>query len=321
MPGPPKQATIIIAAWCAADFLERSVRSALAQEGVEVDVVIVDDASPDNTVAMAQELANSDQRVRVLARDENGGPAAARNAGIEIAKGEWIAVLDSDDKMRPGRLSDMIALAEETGADCVFDDLQAVDENGRALGQSHLAARGLDRPERWTLEHFLAGCLARPGVPALGYLKPVLRRDFLLTTDVRYDETLRNGEDFHLVAECLARGGALWVLPKVGYLYTQRSGSISRRLDPAHARALEEADDRFCGRHKHSLSVEARQLMQIRRRNLATLAAVEIAITAARTRRYRQAAKTLLSHPRAAVRVARQVFAKAHHKRATATSK
>ena len=301
------KATVIVAAWRAEDTLARSVHSALAQETCPLEVIVVDDASPDGTARIARDLMREDPRVRVLGLERNGGPAAARNAAIEAARGDWLVILDSDDQMRPDRLSRMIAFAERAGADCVYDDLQPVDPDGRALGPSHLADLHIAAPQRWSLERFLAGCRARPGQPALGYLKPVLRRSFLMRHGVRYDPDLRNGEDFHLVAEVLALGGVLWFLPEPGYLYTRREGSVSRRLDPAHARALSRADTAFRSRHAETLGREARRLMRIRRRNLSDLAAAESAVLAIKARKPFRALVTLLLRPSAVIRLVRQI--------------
>ncbi|MEI4234249.1 glycosyltransferase family 2 protein [Roseovarius sp. D22-M7] len=301
------KATVIVAAWCAEDMLARSVRSALAQEIRSLEVIVVDDASPDGTARIARDLMREDPRVRVLGLDRNGGPAAARNAAIEAARGDWLVILDSDDQMRPDRLSRMIALAERVGADCVYDDLQPVDPEGRPLGPSHLAGLNIAAPQRWSLERFLAGCGARPGQAALGYLKPVLRRSFLMRHGLRYDPDLRNGEDFHLIAELLAIGGILWFLPEPGYLYTLRPGSVSRRLDPGHARALSRADTAFRRRHAETLGREARRLMRIRRRNLSDLAAAESAVLAIKARKPFRAMVTLLLRPSAAIRLIRQI--------------
>ncbi|GGA98632.1 glycosyltransferase family 2 protein [Allosediminivita pacifica] len=300
-------ATVIVAAWCAEDRLARSVHSALSQDLPSIEVIVVDDASPDGTAQLARQMAEADPRIRVVSLERNGGPAVARNAAIDIARGKWVAVLDSDDEMRPGRLAGLTAAGERLGADCVYDDLQPVDPAGQDLGPSHLASLNIAQPEQWTLERFLSGCGARPGQAALGYLKPVIRRSFIEKTGLRYDPSLRNGEDFHLVAELLALGGALWFVPGAGYLYTQRDGSISRRLDLGHARALTAADSAFCSRHASSLSPDARQLMRARGRNLADMIAVEAAINAIKTRHYGKAAATLATRPSAMVRLAGKV--------------
>ena len=203
-------ATVIIAAWCAEDTLEQALDSALAQESVTLEVIVIDDASTDGTVRVAEICAAADPRVRVLRQTANGGPAAARNTGLAVARGRWIAILDADDALAPGRLTRMIALGGDRAADAVFDDFQPVDETGNAIGSPHLASHALTAPECWDLETFLAGCQAVPGRPSLGFLKPLLRRDFLRAHDIRYDESLRNGEDFHLIAALLVAGGALW---------------------------------------------------------------------------------------------------------------
>ncbi|MBT52854.1 MAG: glycosyl transferase [Mameliella sp.] len=301
------KATIIVAAWRAEDTLGRSVRSALAQDIGSLEVIVVDDASPDGTSRAARELMAGDPRVRLLTLDRNGGPSAARNAAIEAARGEWLAVLDSDDQMQPERLLRMITFAESVGADCVYDDLQPVDPEGRPLGSSHLAALAIHSPQKWPIERFLTGCRALPGQAALGYLKPILRRSFVMQNGLRYDTKLRNGEDFHLIAELLAGGGELWFLPTPGYLYTHRDESISRRLDPDHARALLHADKAFCARHADTLSAEARRLMRQRDRNFADLAAAEIAIGAIKSGKLLRATGTLLRRPSAAIRMFRQL--------------
>lgn len=296
-------ATVIIAAWCAEAWLAKSVRGALAQNVSGLEVIVVDDASTDGTWRVARGLATADSRVRTVSLDRNGGPARARNVAIEMARGEWIAVLDSDDDMRPGRLHSLIGTAERLKADCIYDDLVPVAPDGRLLGASHLADMGIHEPEQWTLERFLSGCRARPGQPALGYLKPVIRRRFLDRTGLRYDQSLHNGEDFHLVAELLAQGGNLWFVPEAGYFYTQRDASVSRRLDPTHGRALMVADQSFRKRHADSLTPEVKRILRERTRNLADMLAMEVAARDMRSGRLGHAAVTLSMRPAAAVRL------------------
>ena len=80
-------------------MLEQALNSALGQHGVDLEVIVIDEASSDETPARLREI--SDDRVSVLRNEEPSGPAAARNAAIERASGEWIAFLDDDDILAP----------------------------------------------------------------------------------------------------------------------------------------------------------------------------------------------------------------------------
>ena len=87
--------SFVIAAYNAAATLDRAIASAVAQRDVSVEIIVVDDQSRDNTLDVAR--AYPQDIVRVVALPANRGPGGARNAGLELASGRWIAVLDSDD--------------------------------------------------------------------------------------------------------------------------------------------------------------------------------------------------------------------------------
>lgn len=228
--------SVIVAAFNAASFLAASVDSALSQGGVDLEVIVADDASTDNTVATAQALAASDSRIRLLTTDENGGPSAARNRAIDAARGAWIAVLDADDRFLPGRLAKLQAFAQEKNADVVFDLLEEVDETATEPLSSK--APRYEYATRWDFAFWAAANAGRDDGLGPGYLKPFLRRTALTDRALRYDERLRNSEDYLLIARLLATGAAVWIQPEVGYLYTRRAGSISHRIGPAHLEAL-----------------------------------------------------------------------------------
>jgi glycosyltransferase involved in cell wall biosynthesis len=96
--------TVVIPCYNYARYLRESVSSALGQSEVDVDVVIVDDASTDDSQAVAQELAQRDPRVTVLAHHRNLGPVQTFNAGLARASGEFVARLDADDLLTNGSL-------------------------------------------------------------------------------------------------------------------------------------------------------------------------------------------------------------------------
>ena len=209
-------ATVVIAAFHAAGTVGRSVSSALRQTDIETEAVVVDDASCDTTAKVAEEAG-----ARVFRLASNGGPSAARNRALAEAQGLWIAVLDADDTMRPGRLRDMVDLGMRMEADIVLGNFQRSDENDNFLEDTpFLYGPTFERPCVWTLEDYLAGNQLVPGSRPLGYLKPLFRKEFLETTGLRYDLSLRNGEDFHLILASLSAVVRVVYSTATYYLYT-----------------------------------------------------------------------------------------------------
>lgn len=102
--------SVIIPAYNAAGFIEAALQSVADQGRNDIEVIVVDDASTDDTVRVVE---NSVSSVRLLQQSANGGPAAARNRGMEEARGEWIAFLDADDRWLPGKLELQLRFAEE----------------------------------------------------------------------------------------------------------------------------------------------------------------------------------------------------------------
>ncbi|MEO0036345.1 MAG: hypothetical protein RLZZ501_2368 [Pseudomonadota bacterium] len=223
---------VIVAAWNRADTIERAVTSALAQDGLG-RVIVVDDASTDDTPARIAELSRNEPRLVSLRFAVNRGPAAARNAALALASAPYVTLLDGDDFLRPGRLAGLLGFA--AGQDFVADDLLQV------------AASALDRVEPqpmlggsfapWALDFaaFVRGNVSRPGRNRreLGFFKPLMRRAFLVEHRLGYDESLRLGEDFDLYARALLAGARFLVVPAQGYVSVARPDSLSG----AHGRA------------------------------------------------------------------------------------
>ena len=124
--------SVITCAYNAAHCIGRAIDSALCQEGVDVEVLVIDDHSGDGTFEVAARHGNVDGRVRAIRLERNMGPAAARNVGLDRAQGSWIAVLDADDAFAPNRLQKLIGMAARWKAEIAADNLWLVDgESGR----------------------------------------------------------------------------------------------------------------------------------------------------------------------------------------------
>jgi len=237
--------SVVIAAYNIERYIERAILSALDQQGVEVEVLVVDDGSSDGTFAAARRVA--DPRVTVLRTDGNRGPSVARNLAFERAAAPWLAVLDGDDTWQPGRLARCLAVARRHAADIVVDNLEAraeLDGTARIMfDPAFLGGPVLG------LAAFIRGNCAFLGGPSLGYVKPVFSAEFLRGRNLSYDPTLRIGEDYMLLADALAEGAVCAVDPEAGYIYTVRAGSISHRLTSADVSRIIDGDQRFKARH------------------------------------------------------------------------
>lgn len=261
--------SVIIAAWNAASCIERAASSALDSEGLNVQVVIVDDASTDGTPAVIRRLAAADPRIVTNRLAVNSGPSVARNRAIELSNGRYIAVLDADDAILPRRLARLVAVAECGYADIVVDNMRVVDANGGRDGVSRfLRSEVFQMSRSIDLETWVAFNNPMQRGDCLGYLKPVILRETLQRLGAAYDPDLRNSEDYYLIADLLAQGARMAYSPSDGYLYTRAPGSTSHRLKPAQTRAWLDAEARFIDRHGERLRPLARHALMRRARAL-----------------------------------------------------
>jgi succinoglycan biosynthesis protein ExoO len=261
MTSVPPDVTFVIAAYNAEQTIARAIESALAQRGVTVEVVVVDDCSSDRTVDVAEAFPH--EQVRVVALPDNRGPGGARNAGLAAARGRWVAVLDSDDTVHPDRLSRMIGRAEKRGAEIAVDNIE-VAKNGEASRSAMFEEGVLEKFREITLADFIESNVMFETTFSFGYMKPIFRRQFLDAHGLRYDEVLRIGEDYIFLASALAKGGRCIVEPQAGYVYHIRDGSISRVLELRHVRAMLEADAVFLRNHELDAPAKAAQARRTR---------------------------------------------------------
>lgn len=127
--------SVIVPIYKVERYLARCVDSILNQTYRKLEVILVNDGSPDNCGKICDEYAEKDLRIKVVHK-ENGGLSSARNAGLEIATGNYIAFVDSDDFISPLMLKIMVDKLEENSADLCICGFQHADENGTFLPQS-----------------------------------------------------------------------------------------------------------------------------------------------------------------------------------------
>ncbi len=285
--------SVIITTYKVPSYIARAVNSALTQTGVSVEVIIVDDCSPDTTWDVIQTL--TDPRITAIRMEQNGGPSAARNRAIAAAKGRWLAVLDGDDLFLEGRLARMLALGEAKQADIIVDNLLCqLELDGEDFPM--FTAEQLAAMPTITAEAFIAGNNNFiDGGYGLGYMKPLFRADFLRAHNLSYRESIRIGEDYVLMLEALASGAKCVVDANVGYGYTVRAGSISHRLTPADVTRIQAEDARLLA--KYTLDESAQKQQQLREKNLVEALAYNQMVDAIKAKNWNECLRLAKANP------------------------
>lgn len=220
------EVTVVIPAYNAAATLERAVRSVLRQSLRDVEVIVVDDASRDESWAAIEEMLIEDGRIRGIRNKTNQGKPVGMNRAIALARGRWLAVLDADDWFEPDRLHTLVTLGERLGVDLVADNQHFHDARaGRMVGTAWAAA---GREWRLGFDDFLAGSDTFETFN-LGMLKPVLRLNFIRRSGLIYEPRARNGQDFLYLLQFFLLGGTAAVTDQALYCYTQPFGAVSRK--------------------------------------------------------------------------------------------
>ncbi len=227
--------SVLIPAFNSETMIRRAIDSALAQTVQDLEVLVIDDASTDQTASVVASYADREIRVRLHRRTINGGPAASRNTGLQLARGEWIALLDADDLMLPDRLERLLARATSQDV-LVADNLEMYDLHAGKVVKLGINPSLLSPEIRLDCVGFVAHCKTnQPDAVDFGLLKPLLRSSHLLRHNITYNEAMRHGEDFRFFLDVLIAGGSLLVLPEAYYRYTERTGSISRKASGVSA--------------------------------------------------------------------------------------
>lgn len=185
-------------------YIGEAIESVLAQTYADWELLLVDDASTDQSARIAAEFAGQDGRLHCFYLKENGGAAKARNAALAEAKGRYIAYLDADDVWLPDKLQRQLAFMKETNSAFTCCDYECIDSDGTFLD------RVVRMPEIYTYEQYLKNTVIQT-VGVMVDLTQVERR-LLIMPDLRrrqdgatWLQLLKNGIVFRGQNEVLAR--------------------------------------------------------------------------------------------------------------------
>lgn len=212
--------SIIIPVYNVQQYLDRCVKSVAEQSYPHLEIILVDDGSPDDCGRMCDEWARRDGRIRVIHK-ENGGLSDARNAGIDAAKGAYLMFIDSDDYISPDMVQRLYDALTDANADMSLCNLLYVDENGNPLPE-----RNANSPIR---DEVISGdeALQRLSLPKNHYYVMACGKliKHTLFRDIRFPKGKIHEDAFathHLLGGCKR----IACVAEPCYFYVQRPGSI-----------------------------------------------------------------------------------------------
>lgn len=148
--------SIIVPAYNAENFIEQTIRSVQSQTVNSWELLVIDDCSTDHTYQTVKQLAKVDTRIQLLKNEQNSGPSYSRNRGMDLANGEYVAFLDSDDLWMPEKLEKQIELLERKNADFVCCSYMIIDEQGNRSKKDVVVPETIDL--KLLLKNNLMGC-------------------------------------------------------------------------------------------------------------------------------------------------------------------
>lgn len=210
--------SVIVPVYRVEKYLPACIDSILNQTFTDFELILVDDGSPDRCPEICDETAKRDARVRVI-HQANQGLSAARNAGIEAARGAWLSFVDSDDYIAPQFYEKLYQTAQRTDADCVMCSVQNVDESGKPIDSALMRVADEVKTGREVLRK-----IGRDDVtPYLTAWNKLYRRKLFNT--LRYPAGRQN-EDVFVFAELFCQVQRAACVAEPLYFYRKRIDSI-----------------------------------------------------------------------------------------------
>lgn len=214
--------SVVIPVYRAEPVLARCVKSLLAQTHSDLELIFVDDCSPDASVELIRRLAGDDVRVKVVSLDANRGRVGARLAGVARASGEYVGFVDADDWVEPDCYAKLLAVAVREDADAVVCGYCDVAADGTASSPHRVSSCCVDPQE------FVAQSFYSPGFNSL--CNKIFRRELALEWLSDELPNLCVGEDLAMTMRFLSRARRLAFVDEPLYSYRKTEISISREI-------------------------------------------------------------------------------------------
>lgn len=235
-----KKISIIVPVYNVEKHIERCVRSILGQTYRELEIILVDNNSTDDSLRICEELQKTDERVKIFQQSVPGA-AATRNFGLDKATGDYITFVDSDDYLADNAYETVVERLSDTAVDMVVFSYKYVDTNGDSLGWYEpimsVAKLRTGVSGREACKVFLTS----RDVEGFAWNK-VFKRELLEKSGVRFDESKKAFEDIVFVFENLSKCRKVVFINEKLYYYRQvESSLVHQEFDSARYHEFDDA--------------------------------------------------------------------------------
>ena len=210
--------SIIVPVYKVEDYIRECLDSILAQTYPDFELILVDDGSPDDCGRICDDYAKGDNRIKVVHK-VNGGISSARNAGLEVAKGEWIMHVDGDDWIEPDMIESLIEAAQITGADMVIGDFV---KYGPSAGYNKLPTWSSDKKKSMT--NYIAYVMTT-------IWGSIAKRSLYADHSLKSPDGISYCEDFHLIVRLCHFANKIVNVHRPFYHYRYRPTSIMSNMN------------------------------------------------------------------------------------------
>ena len=290
--------SVVIACWNSARFLRDCLTSVTRQTLREIEIIVVDDASDDGSGDIVELFARADARIVLLRSERRGGPARARNRALDVCRGRWIAVFDSDDLMHPDRLAMMVKAADAGDVDIVADNQILFQDDFGASALPLLTGKLAITPSTVTCSDYVRSNSLDSSQAPVGYLKPLFRRAFVENHRIRYNHELPIAEDYDFVLRLLLAGAAFKLVPSLTYFYRRHSSSTSFRLSRDALVRMLTADAATFEQFGPLITPGIEEALRTRRRSIQRLVTFTDLVDRLKFRDWLGSGRMIAAHPR-----------------------
>ena len=215
------QLSVIIPVYNTQEYLERCINGVLANKGINMEIILVDDGSTDASPSLCDNYSSTYPFITTL-HIPNSGPASAKNRGLDIAKGEYVAMIDSDDEPKSDMFVRMMGEALNNDADIVCCNYLERYEDG--------TTRTFDYTHNTTvLDHYhgVESFLMKKKIYTQCWTK-IYKRQMLEQFNIRNVEGLKTDEDFIFNISCFVHANKTSIIDEPLYIYSMRETSLSK---------------------------------------------------------------------------------------------